>query len=322
MAGKLSIRWRGDTQLSAIHAAYVVATDAVCSDRKTQQALVAPATEINNRLLSASVDVASFWRRLFAEYAFDSASDRAVEIALISAGGSELQLEQTAAAISNRLGECRLAFHSRFPKLADQLELRLVPLKQRWDEVGSELLSAIADQIWEDRPPADWWPARVTGVAVQPMRGGDGDYDSDAVKFWIEALLSDADPDVPEVLRVAWLLTQLALQIQMREKSSETVSGMPWTLGSVPIVLSASIDAGIIPGGNDRQIEATLQLWRLGDWSTARTLHTWWQQWQKNKSPMPVAVKALDKMLGQSNESGTRDGQAESGLDLPEFNDL
>jgi hypothetical protein len=322
LAGKLSIRWRGDTQLSAIHAAYVVASDAVCADRKTQQALVAPATEINNRLLSASVDVASFWQRLFAEYAFDSASQRAVEIALIAAGGSELQLEQTAAAISNRLGECRLAFQSRFPKLADQLELRIGPLKQRWNEVGSELLSTIANRIWDDQPPADWWPARVTGIAVQPMRGGDGDYDSDAVKFWIEALLNDADPDVPEVLRVAWLLTQLAIQIQMREKSSETVSGMPWTLGSVPIVLSASVDAGITDRGDDQQIETALRLWRLGDGSTAGTLHEWWNQWQQNKSPMPLAVKGLDKMLGDSHKSARRDGPGESGPDLPDFNEL
>ncbi len=173
----------------------------------------------------------TFWERLFAEYAIDPGNARACEIALIDAGCSELQLEQTAGAISNRLGECRLAFQRRFPKLSEQLELRGKPLKDRWNEVGLFLLSDIAHQIWREQPPEDWWPSRIDGLLVQPMRGGDGNYDTESRKFWVEAVLTDIDPTVPEVLRVAWLLTQIAIEIQMREKSSETVTGMPWALG-------------------------------------------------------------------------------------------
>ena len=315
MAGKLTIRWRNDPQLSAIHAAYVVATNAFCVDRKTQQALVRPATDLNDRLLSAAIDVATFWEQLFAEHAIDPGNARACEIALIAAGCSELQLEQTAGAIANCLGECRLAFQRRFPKLSEQLELRSKPLKDRWNEAGLFLLSDIARQIWQDQPPDDWWPSRIDALLVQPMRGGDGNYDTESRKFWVEAVLTDIDPTVPEVLRVAWLLTQLAIEIQMREKSSETVTGMPWALGAVPLVLSAGAKAGMTTG-SELPIATALELWRLGDETTAGTIHQWWQEWQMSESPMPVALKALDRMLKPADD---RPG---SGINLTEFTDL
>ncbi len=313
MAGKLTIRWRNDPQLSAIHAAYVVATDTVCTDRKTQQALVRPATEINNRLLSASIDVATFWDRLFTEYALDSGNARICEIALADAGCSELQLEQTASAISSCLAECRIAFHTRYPKLSEQLQLRSQLLIDRWQQVGEALLADIARQIWRDQPPDDWWPSRVDGLVVQPMRGGDGNYDTESRKFWIEAVLRDAQPTVPEVLRVAWLLSQLAIEIQIREKSSETATGMPWSLGAVPVVLAAGAKLGITTG-SDLPILTALQLWRLGDGATAGTLRKWWDECQQSASPMPVALKTLDRMLRPaSHTSGRGINSTESG---------
>ncbi len=284
MAGKFTIRWQSDPQLSVIHAAYVVATDAVCSDRKTHQALVGPATEINNRLLSASIDVATFWDRLFAEYAFDPGHARICEIALTDAGCSELQLEQTAGAISNCLAECRLAFLARFPKLSEQLQLRSKPMIDRWKQVGSSLLSEIASQIWHHQPPDDWWPSRAVGLLVQPIRGGDGNFDADSRKFWVEAVLNDVDPAVPEILRVAWLVTQLTISLQMREKSSVAVTGMPWSLGAVPLVLSAAAKIELT-ADSDLPIAPAMALWRLGDAATAATVGQWWDQWQKKRDP-------------------------------------
>lgn len=311
MAGKLTIRWRNDPQLSAIHAAYVVATDAACADKKTHQVLVRPATEINHRLLSASLDVATFWERLFAEYAFDPGNTRACEIALIDAGCSELQLDQTASAISSFLGECRIAFQQRFPKLSEQLELRGKPMKENWSQIGTNLLSEIANQIWRGSPPDDWWPSKVDGLLVHPMRGGDGSFDAETGKFWVEAVVNAPDPDVPEVLRVAWLLTQIAIERQVREQSSESATGMPWGLGAVPLVLDAAVKTSLISAG-ESAIHAALRLWRLGDEASAATIANWWQQWQSNASPMPIALKALGRMLADEERPG-------SGINLLEF---
>lgn len=313
MAGKLTVRWRYDLQLSVIHAAYVVATDSVCSDARTQAALVQPATNLNNRLLSASIDVAEFWHQLISQHLDDGGNARALEVALLQAGCSELQLEQTAGAIANCLGECRLAFQKRFPKLTEQLKLRSKPLRDGWDKMGQQLLDNIARTIWKDDPPDEWWPPRVDGLLVQPLRGGDGDFDVASRTFWIEALLSDIDPEVPEVLRIAWLLTQLAIELQMREKSSETVTGMPWSLAAIPIVLSAAGEMGL-SSGDMLPIAPACSLWRIGDDSTAQTVQKWWLQWLHSDSPMPVALKALDRMLHPDPQPG-------SGINLLDFSD-
>ena len=49
MAKKVNIRWLAHAELSAAHAAYVVATRTACTDPKTEQMLVEPVTDINNR---------------------------------------------------------------------------------------------------------------------------------------------------------------------------------------------------------------------------------------------------------------------------------
>jgi len=303
MASLSTIRWSASPKLSEIHAAQTVALGRPVVDRRTEQALVAPATEINQRLLSASIDVNTFWQRLFQEALFDPENPRGCEIALMAGGCSELQVEQTAKAIGSRLGECRLAFHRRYPKLSEQLALRSQPLSQRWAMIGPGMLSAISTQIWGGPAPQQWWPPRVEGVMVQPIRGGDGGFDVDAGQFWMEALLTDVEPAVPEVLRVAWLVTRLATEIHTREKSSEDSTSLPWALGSVPLVLSAAAELDLISTAS-LPIETAVTTWHLGDRAIGRVTQQWWDDWQGESStrstagtPLPVALRNLRQQL-------------------------
>tara|TARA_R110002049_G_scaffold185580_3_gene353806 strand:- start:31107 stop:32021 length:915 start_codon:yes stop_codon:yes gene_type:complete len=290
------IRWSASTKLSEIHAARTVAMGRSLTDRKTEQALVAPATEVNQRLLSASIDVTTFWQRLFDETAFDAENPRACEIALVAAGCSELQAEQTGKAIGSRLGECRIAFHRRYPKLAQQLALRSQPLCQRWDMIGHGMLSGITKRIWGGAAPNDWWPSRIEGLMVQPIRGGDGGYDPDANQFWMEAMLTDVDPAVPEILRVAWLVTRVATEQHTRDRLSAEPSSLPWGIGSVPFVLSTAAELDVIPDG-PLPISRAVELWHLGDATVGQATQRWWQHWQESPTPLPVALTKLGQQL-------------------------
>lgn len=303
MTAKVTIRWTPHPRLSAIHAAYVVAGGGKCVDPKTERLMIAPVTDLNNRLLSAEVDVGRFWRRLIVEVAIDRSDGergdaRACEIALTDAGLSELQLEPNAQGVARLIGECRSVYASHLPKLSDQLRLRAGPLKQRWDSFGPGLLRAIAQRIWDGAPPVDWWPARIDGLMLQPIRGGDGGFDTDSQRFWIEAMLTDADPLVPEVLRVAWLVSRIAIESHTREKSGERSLRLPWTFASVPIVLAAAADLELIASPR-LPIETAMGLWNLGDDQVAKTLDRWWQKREQAGSPMPVALKTLEQMLNQ-----------------------
>jgi hypothetical protein len=295
----VNIQWVAHAELSAAHAAYIVATGRPCTDPKTEQLLVAPVTDINSRLLSASMDVGTFWQRYLHELLEDAEIRRACTVALMSSGCSELQVEQTAKAFSHRLTDARLAFMQRFPKLSEQLELRAKPLRDKWDTVGPGLLRDVGQQIWKDSPPDDWWASRVTALMIQPMRGGDGGYDSYNDKFWIEAMLTDVDPAVPEVLRVAWLITGMAIDRYTREKSGGHTLSTPWSLVSVPLVLSAAANLDLID--RDRlPIPRAMQLWQLSDAGVSEKLSRWWDDFKRSSTPLPAALKVLDKVLGAS----------------------
>ncbi|MEM9589341.1 MAG: hypothetical protein AAGA03_18820, partial [Planctomycetota bacterium] len=271
MAKRVTVRWSGDTELSLVHAAMSVAANERCTDPKTEQVLMSRVTAINNRLASSGVDVGTFWRRLMQETAVSkSVTDRQrrqnSEIALAAGGASELQLEQTTSAVIRLLAECRRAYTARYPKLDEQLVLRGGPLKDRWESYGQGLLGLIAHRIWDGSPPSDWWPPRISGVLIQPIRGGYGNIDAESQRFWMEAMLTDVDREVPEVLRIAWLVSLIASEILTADRSTATgqIVSLPWALGLVPIVLSAAAELEITPGG---QLPIALAIGRWGAWS-------------------------------------------------------
>ncbi len=294
MAGPVTIRWITQPELSVAHAAYIVATGASCVDSKTEALLIDAVTAINSRLISSSLDVREFWRVYRWQMTMNQDSGRACSAALVAAGCSEFQLEQTAKAIASRLSEGRIEFHRRFPKLGEQLELRARPLLERWDTVGAGLLLDVQRQVWGDRPPDRWWPAKTEGLLVQPMRGGDGDCEPSTARFWIEAMLTDADPAVPEVLRVAWLITRLAIDHHLGNARPQLIQA--WSLAAVPLVLTAGRQLDVIRG-DSLPVRRATQMWHLGDDRVGDKVEFWWHENESSPSPLPVAVKELHLLL-------------------------
>lgn len=292
MASKVHIRWQSHPELSAAHAAYVVASQSGCTDSKAEQLLIDPVTNVNNRLLSSSMDVGEFWRTYLLQVLLGNEQEQACATALATAGCSELQLDQTCKSILGQLKDARGLFMRRFPKLTEQLELRSRPLKDKWDTFGPGLLRDVGRQIWDQNPPSDWWRSPVTGYLVQPMRGGDGGYDSSSGRFWIEAMLTDVDMQVPEVLRAAWLITRMSIESYTREKSGEVTLAMPWRLVAIPLVLTAAQNLEILRGP-ELPIARAMQLWEHSDSRLAETIGQWWSEHRRNRTPLPAALKVL-----------------------------
>ena len=199
--GDMKVNWVADAKLSAARAMFVVATGTPCTDESIEKLLIGTATEINHRLVSAAIDNGRFWTCFFDRCVAEDDFDQAATISLARSGCNELQIEQLARSISSRVNEARQLFAQRFPKLDEQLPLRIGPLRERWETVGPGLLRDVERQVWQNSPPPDWWPASVNVHAVQPLTGGGGGFDPDADSIWIEAVLTDADPQIAEVLR-------------------------------------------------------------------------------------------------------------------------
>jgi hypothetical protein len=292
----MKLRWEADPELSAARAIYVVATGMPCTDAKLEHSLIGAVTEINHRLVSASIDNGRFWTCYFDRCVAGDDWTTAVSVSLTRSQCSVLQLEQTARGISSRLTDARHLFFQRFPKLDEQLPLRIRPLRERWETIGPGLLREVERQVWQNSPPHDWWPPGVSVSTVQPLTAGGGGFDPDADSIWIEAMLTDADPLIPEVLRVVWLVTSLAIETHIRSRTGERMISNAWSLVSVPLVLSAASQLEMFPAA-ELPIGRAVQMWHGGSQGTIETLDRWWQDFAESSVPLPLALQQLEKQL-------------------------
>ena len=85
------------------------------------------------------------------------------------------------------------------------LVLRLRPLREQWEARGPGLLATTRKRLsWLEYPP------QLTILLVAPQQGGGRVCSADTVEF--EAVLANPLAQLPETVRLAWLITQLAVE--------------------------------------------------------------------------------------------------------------
>ena len=289
----MKLVFKTDPDLSLLHAVSTVGLGLSTIDEKLTAAIRAPVQQINDRLDISELDTWQFWHALVTAPTSDDPAR--VEHALLRAGCSELAIDSIAPAVLGRLTDARLAFRGRFPKLAEQLPLRAGPLRDLWDSSGPGLLREIGR-----RTIATLIPPKTTLLLVQPIRGGDGGLLDRSDTVWVEAVLAHPETTIPETLRIAWLVARKGID---RIESNRWVASdrLPHVaaMALVPIVLAAGEELGLTTS-TDSQIDRALDLWHL-DGAHAKLpvepLLRWWSQMRDDQLPLPVALKALDKML-------------------------
>lgn len=288
-----TLKWTCSPTGSVGYAAARVALNQRVVDPELDGRLSRSASEINHVLAADELDAARFWRSIVAQ-GFDELSDaERCEAALRACGGSPLTIESTSRSIAGRLTDIRLSFQEKYPKLAEQLPLRARPLQAMWDERGRGLMRQLAAQTH-----ASLIPQSVVAMLVQPVGGGGGDADPQSGRFWIEAMLTDAAPEVPEVLRVAWLVARVGVASPAANRMIDP-EHLPSVAATalVPMVLSAGRELDLLRG-DELPIDRAFALWDPNaSEATVETLQRWWQQMQSGETPFPVGIKALDRML-------------------------
>lgn len=277
-----------DPELSFLHAMAVIAQGAPCIDSRIERGLRGGAAVITERLELAELEPHQFWHWIVA--GGDSKEGPRVDRALLAAGCSELGIDSLAPAILGRLADARLAYREIFPKLADQLPLRARPLWELWEAVGPGLLRQIARRTIEA-----WIPPKTTLHVIQPARGGDGGLIEGRDEVWIEGVLTHPNPRVAETLRIAWLLARKGYTRSQasRPSDNEDLSAAA-TLALIPIVLAAGEELGICET-DDRTLGVACETWHVAEHEGA--LRRWWHQMQQSSLPLPIAIKALQRML-------------------------
>ncbi|MCA9132763.1 MAG: hypothetical protein KDA45_06400 [Planctomycetales bacterium] len=289
----MELQWLPNTNLSSLHTAWCLShfpqAATACED-----ALRESAAGLDALPGSFSVPRDRFWEQLLAlAPSVDFSGDLAQRLMVRLGLRAESQRSRLAAAVQ----DCRRHFEHSFPRYQAEARLRTGPMQQMWQAQGPGLLR-ILGRLSEPELLVE--QAQV--VVVQPILGGMGFAHLSTNRVHIEGLLTHADPQLPETLRLAWLLGQLDLE---RPVYSELIHASRLRclagLALLPAVLQAGqeLDLCLVSPASMAQ---AIALWRVDTLqhpplAAAHIVHSWWETYQHSRPQWRIALTGLDRLL-------------------------
>lgn len=267
------------------------------ADRRLAQALAAPVARLQ-AVLDEAID--DHWRQ----------SSLLEQLVPLSAGIddqhqlAELVLNKTLGAgryappLADELRYAQLGilrtFQQLLPDLAEQLALRGEPLKQQWEARGPGLFHRLG-QLTESEMLVE----ESEVVLVHPVQGGGGAAHLAYNTVRIEAVLANPHPQLPEVVRLGWLLAQLQQDLPRysehlpRRRLPELAA-----LALLPPVLLAAEDVELARY-DEPTVKLAFEAWHLTTHESAalvQGLMSWWETYFTARPRWAVALGALKQM--------------------------
>lgn len=289
----MNLQWLSSAQLSVIHTAWCVAH--YPTRTPSCSAEMRAAAETLDRLASefrTSRD--NFWEQLLTlACVADGNSNLAKRFsARLGSSSPTLPLKLVGA-----LQQCLQQFERSFPKFASEIPLRSGPMRQLWEACGPGLLRLMDLQMGQGAIVEE-----ASVVLVQPILGGFGYAHLTGNRIHLEAVLTNGDPQLPESLRIAWLLAQLDLDRpdyseQINAHRLRSVAGM----ATLPAILVAGEELELCRF-SPQLLTKAIELWfcpTLGlDAATASSvISVWWETYQASRPAWRVALTGLDRLL-------------------------
>jgi hypothetical protein len=289
----IRVRWVASASASCLHAVSLLASGKTLTDAALAEALRGPTSD-----LLASVE-SRVPRRHFLDHLVPLAAgiENNRELARVTATktcGPAVPVDFVDR-LAGLLTEAEQAFLRVVPDVVDQLALRSEPLRLQWEARGPGLLAAVAR-----RSAADLLPEAADVVLVHPAAGGGGAAHLPYNSVTIEAVLANPIAELPEVVRLGWLLAQLNADLpRFQGELHRDRLAIVAPLAMLTLVLAAAEEVELARGdraGLARAIEA----WDLRGATPAELADAawaWWETYQGARPRWDVALAALDRML-------------------------
>jgi hypothetical protein len=288
----MNLRWLASASASCFHAAAAIVRGRTLVDGRLAKALAAPAAALAAELTAAGIDVEAFFEQAVPlASAFENNRELAERVLtkLLGRGSHEL----LAGRLAGWFSQLELAFQNAVPGVVDELALRSGPLREQWEARGPGLLAAIGR-----RTEGGMLAESAEVVFVFPALGGAAEAHLAFNKITIEAVLTNPLAELPEVVRLGWLLATLNLDLPKyteaipRERLERLAK-----LAMLPVALAAAAEVELTPNKAPSLAEAIVA-WRLAEGDgLAETLESWWQTYQEARPAWSVALAALDRLL-------------------------
>lgn len=291
----MELRWQPSFDLSAMHAAWASVGGKPFIDQAFAAELAPTAAELERWARQHSLPTAVFWRQLLTLSAEIPSNDQLAQRLLgrlMPGAAAPSSTAQLAAA----LAACEAVVRRRFPRMLEELTLRITPLQLAWEARGPGLLYMLGEAT-----DPDFIVQSATVCLVQPVVGGDGAAHLLTNRVHLEALLTDVDPALPETLRLAWLLGQLNLD---RPIYSENVHGHALAevaeLALLPAIIHAAEQLQLAQF-TPQTIQLALALWLRTPAEQQvplqEVLTAWWETASAADWSWNTSLTALSRML-------------------------
>ncbi len=289
----INLNWRPSFSASALHAAHSLAGKQPLTDPAVAKNLQTVAEGLDSILVEYLGGASEKGWRLLVGLASGIDSNRALAeqwMRRLRAGGPS-EISRLAGAIS----DVEAAMTLIYPKLLDQLQLRARPLQEQWIGYGRGLMAHIR-RLTED----GWLVPDAEAILVQPVLGGAGQAYPTLNRFSIEAVLTNPLPELPEVVRVAWLACQLQADLPVFVEEISAGRAEPVVALASLVAVLAAAEVLELSRCNESTIQLAIEHWQiaipaLDDVTTV--LIPWWETYLQTRPQWSIALRALDKML-------------------------
>jgi hypothetical protein len=279
-----------------LHAAEALARGATLVEPRLTDALRQPALSLAAEVRASHLPEGRFYSHLIPLAATVSGRRQLVETAVKKTVGRGPRFETVVTNLASCVAAIETSLQSSIPELAEELALRERPLHEQWEARGPGMFLAIGRLTEEALLPSE-----CHIYPVLPALGGDGHAHLAYNSARIEAVLANPHAELPEVIRLTWLLAQLQIDLPMHSESIHA-DRLPHvaSYAMLPAALSAAeqVDlARFTPENVSRAIAA----WHLPapkDMDPTPLIVQWWQTYLETRPPFRVALAALDQMFG------------------------
>ena len=296
----MQLDWTANRWTNCCYAAAGLARGLPPADPRLAKALREPARRLQQILAASDLPTAQFWQATIAGTHQTDDPQMLARRALRRTVGLNRADESLVARIANAIAAVEAAAAEALPTLTAELEHRGRPLRQLWEARGPGLLNTIG-QLTEPRLLAE----RSTVVLVYPTFGGGGLASPRNGSVAIEALLTNINNRLPEVLRLGWLLSQLQQQPPVSAGQSDNGRGAGQrfdelaALALLPPTLQAG-EAVELSSLAAETLAAAITSWRINIVTSVdlpSVLLDWWSTYTQTRPAWHVALGALDRML-------------------------
>lgn len=289
----MNIRWVASPDASAIYAANAVRREKTLSKPKLAELLNQPAHEVDQifRLYGSHERL---WRNAIGLAADVGPNHRLAEMTFRKSFSLEKIAPTSIRDVSSWFSEMKAAARAA-SQSNDSLADRIGPLRTQWEARGPGLMKQIA-HLTDPRVTIE------SGVAVivEPWCGGGGLTYMQGNVAVIEGLLANANEQLPEVLRLGWLFSQLNLSLPIFcEEIHPDRFLLVAELAMLPVVLEAAQHVELACC-DESTLKLAAETWLNQPPPGAaiwETLFAWWETCKEEKIAWGIALRGLDQML-------------------------